>query len=138
MIGVALHHFQLTVRDIEKSRAFYGGFLGLHELPRPQFPYPGAWFEFANGAQLHIVKVPNPLWSGTKVMQIYENHLALRVNSFSQAVAMLRAYGYREDVDDAHPWKMVVKENPPTGYPQVYFLDPDQYLVELNAETLEG
>ena len=137
MIVPAPHHFQLTVTDIEKSRAFYGGLLGLHELPRPLFPYPGAWFEFANGQQLHIVQVPNPLWRGTKMMQIYENHFALRVSSFTEAVAMLCAHGYREDVDDSHPFKMVVKRNPPTGYPQVYFLDPDQYLIELNAEALD-
>jgi glyoxylase I family protein len=133
----AFHHTQLTVTDIERSRAFYGGLLGLPEMLRPEFPYPGAWFELANGQQLHIVKVPNPLWRGTKVMEIYENHIALRVGSFRAAVEMLRAHGYREDVGDDHAFKMVVKPHPPTGYPQVYVLDPDQYLVELNAETLD-
>ncbi len=133
----AFHHFQITVADIEKSRAFYSGFLGLPELPRPEFPFPGAWFELANGHQLHIVRVPNPLWRGTKALEIFESHVALRVNSFRQALEMLRAHGYREDAAADDPYKMVIKTHPPTGYPQVYFFDPDQHLVELNAEVLD-
>ena len=50
----AFHHFQVTVTDLEKSRAFYGGFLGLPELRRPEFAFPGAWFQLAGGQELHI------------------------------------------------------------------------------------
>ena len=137
MTAPAFHHAQLTVADIERSRRFYRDVIGLRELPRPDFPFPGAWFELANGQQLHIVRVPDPLWCGTKMMQIYENHLALRVESFQQALKLLRSHGYREEVADDHPLKMVIKTHPPTGYPQVYFLDPDQYLVEFNSAVLD-
>ena len=40
-------------------------------------------------------------------------------------------------VADDDPHKMVIKTHPPTGYPQVYFLDPDRYLLEFNAEVLD-
>ena len=133
----AFHHTQLTVADLDRSRAFYRDVIGLTELARPQFPFPGAWFQLANGQELHIVKIPDPLTRGMTVMQIYENHLALRVDSFQQALGWLRAHGYREDVADDHPHKMVIKTHPPTGYPQVYFLDPDRYLFEFNAEVLD-
>ena len=133
----AFHHTQLTVADLDRSRAFYRDVIGLKELARPQFPFPGAWFQLANGQELHIVKVPDPLTRGMAVMQIYENHLALRVDSFQQALGWLRAHGYREDVADDHPHKMVIKTHPPTGYPQVYFFDPDRYLFEFNAEVLD-
>jgi catechol 2,3-dioxygenase-like lactoylglutathione lyase family enzyme len=133
----AFHHTQLTVADLERSRAFYRDVIGLRELTRPQFPFPGAWFELANGQELHLVKVPHPLVRGMQVMQIYENHLALRVQSFQQALALLRAHGYRDDVADDDPHKMVIKTHPPTGYPQVYFLDPDRYLFEFNAAVLD-
>ena len=133
----AFHHTQLTVADLERSRAFYRDVIGLKELARPHFPFPGAWFQLANDQELHIVKVPDPLTRGMTVMQIYENHLALRVDSFQQALGWLRAHGYREDVADDHPHKMVIKSHPPTGYPQVYFLDPDRYLFEFNAEVLD-
>ena len=133
----AFHHTQLTVADLDRSRAFYRDVIGLKELARPQFPFPGAWFQLANGQELHIVKVPDPLKRGMAVMQIYENHVALRVDSFQQALGWLRAHGYREDVADDHPHKMVIKTHPPTGYPQVYFLDPDRYLFEFNAAVLD-
>jgi catechol 2,3-dioxygenase-like lactoylglutathione lyase family enzyme len=133
----AFHHTQLTVVDLDRSRKFYRDVIGLRELTRPQFPFPGAWFELANGQELHLVKVPHPLARGLAVMQIYENHLALRVNSFQQALALLRDHGYREDVADDDPHKMVIKTHPPTGYPQVYFLDPDRYLFEFNAAVLD-
>jgi glyoxylase I family protein len=135
--ATAFHHFQVTVTDLEKARAFYGGFLGLAELPRPQFAFPGAWFRLAGGQELHIVCVPNPLWRAPKAMEIYETHIALRVASFRGAVEKLHAAGYHEDLPDDHPLKIVIKRNSPTGYPQVYFFDPDRHLLEWNAATLD-
>ncbi len=133
----AFHHTQLTVADLDRSRAFYRDVLGLKELPRPKFPFPGAWFELANGQELHIVNVPGVLPRGLEVMQIYESHIAIRVQSFQQALELLHAHGYREDVADDDSRKMVIKPHPPTGYPQVYFLDPDRYLFEFNAAVLD-
>jgi catechol 2,3-dioxygenase-like lactoylglutathione lyase family enzyme len=133
----AFHHTQLTVSDLDRSRAFYRDVLGLKELVRPKFPFPGAWFQLANGQELHIVTVPEAPPRGLAAMQIYEVHIALRVHSFRWALDHLRSHGYSEDVADDHPLKMVVKTHPPTGYPQVYFLDPDWYLFEFNAAVLD-
>lgn len=135
--STAFHHFQVTVTDLERSRTFYGDFLGLPEVKRPQFDFPGAWFQLANSQELHIVCVPNPLWRAPRVMEIYENHIALRVPSFRAAVERLRAAGFHEDLPDDHPQKIVIKEHPPTGYPQVYFFDPDRHLLEWNAAVLD-
>ncbi len=135
--ATAFHHFQVTVTDLERSRAFYGAFLGLRELPRPPFDFPGAWFLLANGQELHIVCVPNPLWRAPRVMEIYENHIALRVPSFRTAVERLHAAGFHEDLPDDHQQKIVIKKHPPTGYPQVYFFDPDRHLLEWNAAVLD-
>jgi glyoxylase I family protein len=137
MTAAAFHHLQLTVTDIERSRAFYGTFLGLPELKRPEFPFPGAWFGLANGQELHIVRVPNPVWREPGVMQIFETHIALRVDSFSGAIEKLHSAGFHEDLPDDHPLKIEIKRHPPTGYPQVYFFDPDRHLLEWNAATLD-
>jgi len=134
---MAFHHFQVTVTDLEKSRAFYGGFLGLPELKRPGFAFPGAWFELTGGRQLHIVCVPDPIWRAPKAMQIFETHIALRVASFRAAIEKLHAAGFHEDLPDEHPLKLVIKAQSPTGYPQVYFFDPDRHLLEWNAEILD-
>lgn len=137
MSQTAFHHMQITVSDLEKSRAFYGGFLGLPEMPRPAFPYPGAWFQLANGQELHIVRVPDPIWRPPPAMEIFETHVALRVPSFRGALAKLRAAGFHEDLPNDHPLKMVIKRESPTGYPQVYFHDPDRRLIEWNAAVLD-
>ena len=134
---MAFHHFQVTVTDLEKSRAFYGGFMGLAELKRPDFAFPGAWFELAGGQQLHIVCVPHAIWRAPEAMQIFETHIALRVASFRAAIEKLHAAGFHEDLPDEHPLKIVIKSQSPTGYPQVYFFDPDRHLLEWNAEILD-
>ena len=132
------HHAQITVEDIERSRQFYAGFVGLKELPRPVgFAFPGAWFALANGQELHIVKVPDPLWKRSNKLEIYETHMALRVPSFRAALAHLEAHGYSESLPDGDALKMVVKLNSPTGYPQVYILDPDGHLIEFNAANYD-
>ena len=80
MAETAFHHFQVTVTDLEKSRAFYGGFLGLPELKRPAFPFPGAWFQLSGGQELHIVCVPDPVWRGPQVMDIITSRSASAVS----------------------------------------------------------
>jgi hypothetical protein len=42
--AAALHHVTLPVTDPERSRRFYREIVGLREIPRPAFPFPGAWF----------------------------------------------------------------------------------------------
>ena len=40
-----LDHAALLVKDVERSRRFYGQVPGMEEVPRPgNFPFPGAWF----------------------------------------------------------------------------------------------
>jgi len=131
------HHYQITVKDVALSRPFYRDLLGLAEIPRPTFPFPGAWFQLPHGQELHIVTVPDPLWRPPKDMEIFETHIALRVPSFREALERLHAHGYHEDFPKDHPMTLVIKTHSQTGYPQVYFFDPDRHLWELNAPTLD-
>ena len=50
-----IHHEGIPVKDLERSRAFYEGVLGLKTLPRPAFG-PGVWLADASGVpQIHLI-----------------------------------------------------------------------------------
>jgi catechol 2,3-dioxygenase-like lactoylglutathione lyase family enzyme len=50
-----LHHVALTTSDLERSRAFYRDILGLVEIERPPFSFPGAWFQVGDSWQLRLI-----------------------------------------------------------------------------------
>jgi catechol 2,3-dioxygenase-like lactoylglutathione lyase family enzyme len=55
-----LLHAGLIISDLEKSRAFYEGVLGLKPNPkRPDFGFPGVWYDIGVN-QIHLMAVPNP------------------------------------------------------------------------------
>lgn len=50
-----VHHVSLVVRDLAAARRFYVEALELEEIPRPPFPFPGAWLR--SGAQeIHLIE----------------------------------------------------------------------------------
>src|SRR5689334_12678438 len=95
-----VHHVALTVADLERSRHFYLDVIGLKEIPRPPFNFPGAWFEIRNGQQLHLIVHTNPTMRTGKPLDSRDVHFALRVPSFREAVDYFRAKGFREDAKD--------------------------------------
>lgn len=125
MTVTRLHHSALCVTDIARAKRFYGEVLGLQEIPRPDFDFEGAWYEFADGSQLHLIVHETPLaLRGTTVVDPRDGHLALRVDSYEAALERLTSLGidhlaYR---DNLTPWA------------QIYVTDPDGNVVELNAE----
>jgi catechol 2,3-dioxygenase-like lactoylglutathione lyase family enzyme len=131
-----LHHVSLPTRDLERSRAFYREALGLAEIQRPPFPFPGAWFRLGD-RELHLIggRDDPQGGSGTDPNQL---HFAIRVARFGEAVERLKRLGYREDVDPADPMHLEVRLRPVTGYPQAYLNDPDNHLIEINAATIGG
>ena len=133
----AIHHVSLTTRDLERSRRFYADVLGLTEIARPDFPFPGAWFQVGDKQQLHLIVHANATFRGAKNIDTRDVHFAVRVASYRQAVEFLRSKGYREDADDSDPRKMIVNPKATAGFPQIYILDPDRHVIELHAERLD-
>jgi len=87
----------LGVTDLERSRAFYREVLGLQELARPPFNFPGAWFAAGESQQLHLIVHRDSTFRTGKGMDNRDNHFAVRVANASASspscltIAMLSA-----------------------------------------------
>lgn len=87
LLGV--HHVALCVTELEAARRFYAEALGLGErTDRPDFGFPGAWFD-AGAQQVHLVEVDEmPEGAGRQ-------HFALQVEDLDAAVKSVEAAGVR-------------------------------------------
>ncbi len=130
-----IHHVSLPVTDVERAKRFYRETLGLRELERPPFDFPGAWFQLGDD-QLHLIVHEGSTLRGAKGLDSRDVHFAVRVSSFRAALQFLEAKGYREDADD-DLLKMKVSPHATAGFPQIYILDPDRNVIEINAEQLD-
>ena len=130
-----LHHVSLPIRDLAVSKAFYSGILELAELERPAFNFPGAWYAVGDRV-LHLIVGEKSTFRTGKGIDSHDAHFAIRVASYQTALAHLRAKGYTADATDAlHK----LREHPTgtAGFPQIYLLDPDRNVIEINAAALD-
>ena len=130
-----LHHVAVAVSDLARAKAFYGGVLGLEEIARPPFPFGGAWYR-AGDRDLHLIVASNPTFRTGKGIDTQDGHLAFRVKSFRRTLAYLESKGFRA-TDDEPGRSMRVNQHSVAGFPQIYVMDPDRNVIEINAEMLD-
>lgn len=123
-----LSHVSVTVSDLEKARAFYGGLIGLREIPRPPFPFPGVWYALSD-IELHITvddqERPRPT---REHFSVKDPHFALRVEDADELARRLAEAGVaHHDVPES-----------PTGFRQLFIKDPDGNMVEFVGPTRTG
>ena len=130
-----LHHVSLPVSDLERSRRFYRDVLRLTEIERPPFSFPGAWFAVGD-RQLHLIVHDRPTFRDGRAVDSRDVHFAVRVADIREALAHLRAEGYTTDAADE---RMRTYENlrGAAGFPQVFVMDPDRHVIEINAGRLD-
>ncbi len=134
-----IHHFALNVQDLQRSRQFYGGILGLHELTGDEVPETlremvsegkVTNFVMSDGVVLDLFYAPDlsppdpdPNREFTRAA-----HLAFDIDprQFDQAVLVLQHH----HVTIAHG-----PVSRPTGR-GVYFYDPDGFLLEIRCDPL--
>lgn len=133
---VSLHHVAIPVSDLARAKAFYGGLLGLEEIERPAFPFPGAWYQVGD-RQLHLIVASDPTFRVGKGINSQDGHFAIRVKSFRRALEYFESQGYRAGHNDAL-LAMRVSERGSAGFPQIHLMDPDRNMIEINAEALDA
>ncbi len=127
-----VHHVSLATSNLPRALAFYRDTLGLRELNRPSLAHPGAWLE-TGPSQIHLIEYAGGTFRHEGVIDNLDVHYALRVADFEATVQELVDKGYHEEAGDDEMKRMVVKRKSPVGFPQIYLLDPDRHVVEINA-----
>jgi catechol 2,3-dioxygenase-like lactoylglutathione lyase family enzyme len=115
------HHVSIVVADVERSRAFYGGVLGLPEIDRPEMGLGGAWFQ-AGPVQLHLIVPPPGIDVGARPEKLspIAPHLAFAIERYEATRDGLQAAGLE-----------VLELGAAVG--QMWVADPDGNIVELIA-----
>jgi glyoxylase I family protein len=111
MANRTLDHASIRVTDLEKSRAFYEGLLGLDRAPRPELGFPGVWYNLG-GAQIHLI-AHEKMMDG---IDPTDPHMAIAVESLAAVKQDLEARGIKYIE---------------FGGAQLWILDPDGNTVEL-------
>ena len=123
-----LDHYTIEAADMEATRAFYCGLLGLTEGHRPDLPFPGAWLYCENGLPtVHIIgSEPGAPPRSPSPPGLF-HHISFACTGAEAIRARLEA----AKVD----FKVVVL--PGFGNTQFFMRDPNGISVELNFPASE-
>lgn len=128
---ISLHHVSVPTRDFAASCAFYENVLGLKKIPRPPFSIKGQWYGLG-ALQVHIVEFPEANFRAGKPVHNDDIHFALKAEDFEEAVSHLHRAGYDENLPENDPKRLILKRSGLAGFPQVFLMDPDRNIIEIN------
>ena len=134
MPELMLHHVSLVVTDLERSLAFYRDVIGLQQMERPPIPVPGIWLACGD-RQIHLI-LYTPGTFRSKPIDIADAHFAFRTDDFDGYVDKLKSRGFDENAAEDDPKRMFINLKSAAGFKQVYLLDPDRNIVEINAAPM--
>lgn len=121
-----MNHFTVLADDLDRTRAFYVGLLGLREGPRPPLGFPGAWLYVGERPVLHVI-AGRPLPEERRGVL---DHMAFSATDLAGLTARLEAAGISYDL----------RRQPESNVWQLFVSDPNGARVELDfaaSETLD-
>jgi catechol 2,3-dioxygenase-like lactoylglutathione lyase family enzyme len=132
----ALHHVLVLSDDIERSREFYEGALGLRAGRRPPLEFAGFWLYAAERPCLHVAdRSSYRTHARTLGLDVPErtggpgpvDHVAFVTSDYDSVCERLERCGVRP-----------VRNDVPDGGPrQLFFSDPDGARIEINVPAAE-
>jgi len=132
MAGLSIHHVALVVTDLERSIEFYQRVFGFDRLQRPPFSTAGVWLACGE-LQLHLIKYDEGCFRRRPFPDVNDWHFAFRTDDFDGMLQHLVSLGFREDAEEGDPRLVVVRRTGVAGFPQLYFIDPDNNIIEVNG-----
>ncbi|KAF2567597.1 hypothetical protein F2Q68_00024994 [Brassica cretica] len=130
---MALNHVSRLCRDVKKSLEFYTKVLGFVETERPaSLDFDGAWL-FNYGVGIHLVQAKDEekLPSNTEHLDPMDNHISFQCEDMEALEKRLKEV-------DVKYIKRTVGEQEDAAIDQLFFNDPDGFMVEIcNCENLE-
>ena len=87
---------------------------------------------------LHLIVGARSTFRDGKGIDSHDVHFAIRVDSYAGAIRHLAALGYQPldpQAPNQDPFRtMRINAAGAAGFPQIYILDPDRNVIEINAE----
>jgi catechol 2,3-dioxygenase-like lactoylglutathione lyase family enzyme len=117
-----MNHFNVLTNDVDATRRFYVGILGLVEGPRPPFGFPGLWLYAGVDPILHIS------WADPLPPAGVIDHIAFSGTGLKETIARLSEHGIEHSLN----------RQVGTGIWQVFCHDPMGAKVELDFDPAES
>jgi len=119
-----MNHFTVLTADLDATRKFYIGILGLKEGARPPLSFPGAWLYAGNQPILHVI-AGRPLPAHPAGVL---DHMAFSASNLPETVAKLKGEGIKYDL----------RKQPDSGVWQLFCFDPSGARVEMDFAPEES
>ena len=123
-----LLHIAIKTADLRATRAFYIDMLGLQEMPRPDFGYPGAWLGLPGPGPIFHIYGGGPALgpsgaapSGTAAI----DHVSLTARGYAAFLARFREGGV--------PTREFIVPGTPLW--QLFAYDPSGVMIELTFDS---
>ncbi len=113
-----LHHVSFAIRNLEASKRFFGDVIGLTEIERPGFDFPGAWYALGD-RQLHLIEQTGEGREAAGRIS-RADHMALEVADVQAVKRCLTEKGV----------EFGEGTNQRLGMDQVFCRDPDGHVIE--------
>jgi catechol 2,3-dioxygenase-like lactoylglutathione lyase family enzyme len=135
MPAMSLNHYTIKVRDLEKTKDFYTGIVGLTVGDRPPLNFPGYWLYCGGIPTVHLIgyRAADPAIDDAPDAPAATgrlDHIAFSCEGLRAMKANLESHGVKFDE----------RVLPRLNMTQLFYLDPDGISVECNfpAEETEG